>query len=498
MSSPLPLTHSLSLPSSPPPHTHRYLRPDASLIAALADLVPEFAGQAAAAANGSGDPTPSQDPEAPQQQQPPAQAQEEEVVVWRYVCRLAQSLSLSPADLQDACTDALHRAVFAVIGPSAFAIHKAIHAADDVTLRAAYAHLWGITSTQVRWGRERGRPGERYIPNERALPPHAQAQLGVPVECRCDVTSPIPPLSCAGGLHALYVAMAVPLYLPLEDDSATPPPATSPPAAAASAAADPDPNPSAMTAEAAARPEPEAASTPARMRAEGAKPQDAAAAPRSRGASDEMGRPPQQPPSSSSWARQVSVMSTITSASGGRESSVSSGGIGDAFTAPPSASEGGGTPRGVSCGSEGLGLGMRRSASMHDFLDPRAGGSAALTVDTAAPSSPAASVKRGSGTTIGPLGGVAAAGGADPTPAPAPTLWPPYGEGSADSPAALAPYQPAIDCLSLLGQYAAPHMKLRVIGGAAMGGERAAGTAAALMCLSPPPAQRRSTPSCAA
>jgi hypothetical protein len=44
--------------------------------------------------------------------------------------------------------------------------------------------------------------------------------------------------------------------------------------------------------------------------------------------------------------------------------------------------------------------------------------------------------------------------------------WPAYAAGAVDAPAALSAYQPAIDGLSLLPQYAAPHMKLRVVSGA--------------------------------
>lgn len=47
----------------------------------------------------------------------------------------------------------------------------------------------------------------------------------------------------------------------------------------------------------------------------------------------------------------------------------------------------------------------------------------------------------------------------------APLARPMYSMHCANLPAALVPYQPAIDCLSQLGQFAAPHMKLRVISG---------------------------------
>jgi hypothetical protein len=118
----------------------RYLRPDASFVAGVADLLPALSGQGSTAA-AAASPVPANaesGSESPQK-----------LLAWRYVCRIARSVSLSRSEAAEVCTDALHRAVFGVLGPTAMAIHAAEHIEEDAALRGSYGSLWGITSTQV-------------------------------------------------------------------------------------------------------------------------------------------------------------------------------------------------------------------------------------------------------------------------------------------------------------------------------------------------------------
>jgi hypothetical protein len=273
-------------------------------------------------------------------------------------------------------------------------------------------------------------------------------QLDVPVEARCDVSGPIRPLPCPGGLRALYVSMAIPLYLPLEHEDGE---GERVPSTSAEGGVDAHVTPS-ISATVSSHPEGTVSSE----------------------VSEAVKVSVLRAQCSESVADVASLIPGERAASSGsmnHQTSTSSAG-------PSRPGRGSGTAASVSASPLATGFSTiaapfgKRSNSMHELLSEAAAFDAALAPAAAvlstssSPSlSPAVLPARGAVLSLN-----AAASIALPPTGLAHFLqqnseWPVYASGSTDAPAALATYQPAIDCLSLLSQYAAPHMKLRVVAG---------------------------------